>query len=78
MDIEEIQFIVGFNNAYILAQYEPKMLALLLKDIRPINSYLSGMSSGQREYELGYTNKSLNDLGKIRQKYRDEKNITKD
>jgi len=47
VELNEKQFITGFNSGYILAKYEPQMLTALLKDIRPINSYVQGISSGQ-------------------------------
>jgi hypothetical protein len=73
MELNEKQFITGFNSGYLLAKYEPKMLTALLKSIQPINSYISGMSLGQQEYELEQTRSHINELRILRQKGRDEK-----
>lgn len=73
MELNEKKFITGFNSGYLLAKYQSKMLTSLLKDIRPFNSYVQGMSSGQKEYEMWQTKSHLDDLEQIRQKNRDEK-----
>lgn len=67
MELNEKQFIAGFNSGYILAEFEPKILTSLLHGIQPINSYLSGMSSGQKEYEMEFSYKHINELRLIRQ-----------
>jgi hypothetical protein len=56
-----------------MAKYEPSILEMLLKDIRPINSYILGLSSGQREYELLYSKSQLDELELLRQKNRDQR-----
>jgi len=78
MVLNEEQFITGFNSGYLLAKYEPQILSALLKDIRPLNSYIRGMSSGQKEYELQHTKSHLDELNQIRQKNRDEKDREND
>lgn len=45
-------FIKGFNQGYLLAQYEPDLLTSLLKNINQVNSYLSGLSFGQKEFVI--------------------------
>ena len=74
MELNEKQFITGFNAGYLLAEYEPQILRTLLKQIRPVNSYIEGMTFGQKEYELLTTISHLNQLGHIRQKEKDENN----
>ncbi|MBK6544239.1 MAG: hypothetical protein IPO78_10095 [Saprospiraceae bacterium] len=73
MELNEKQFIAGFNSGYLLAEYDPQLLTSLLKNIQPIDSYISGMSFGQKEYELGLVKNHLNELTQIRQVNRDEK-----
>lgn len=73
MELNEQQFIKGFNHGYVLCEYEPKMLNILLKSIEPINSYISGMSWGQKEYELELAKSNLNEMDQHRQKSRNEK-----
>ncbi len=73
MELNEKQFISGFNSGYLLAQYEPEMLTSLLTQIRPENSYISGMTFGKREYELELQTNQLDDLGNIRIKGKDSR-----
>jgi hypothetical protein len=73
MEINEKQFIAGFNSGYILAEHEPQLLTSLLSNIKPLTSYLSGMLFGQHEYELWQTKIQLNELEQIRQKERDQR-----
>ena len=47
MVLNETQFITGFNNGYLLAKFEPKLLNVVLKHIQPTNSYIMGQASGQ-------------------------------
>ena len=78
IELNEKQFIAGFNSGYLLAVYEPQMLTSLLQNIKPVNSYISGMAFGQKEFELEQMKTHLNDLGQLRQKNRDEKNQERD
>lgn len=66
MEINEKQFIAGFNSGYTLAKHEPTLLTSLLKDISPVTSYTQGMSSGQKEYEIEQTNDRLNELKQLK------------
>ena len=68
MEINEKQFIAGFNSGYILAEHEPNMLSILLKHVQPVNSYISGMTNGQKMYEQDYSKANLIELDNIRQK----------
>ncbi|MBK7358990.1 MAG: hypothetical protein IPI45_07220 [Saprospiraceae bacterium] len=72
MELHEKQFITGFNSGYLLAKHEPKMLTDMLKNIQPSNSFVSGMSWGQKEFELEQSKSQMNELEKLRQKGRDE------
>lgn len=78
MELNEKEFIAGFNSGYLIAEYEPLILTALLKQIHPINSYIYGMSLGQKEYELEVSKIQLNELGQMRQKTSREKNRFKD
>lgn len=75
MNLNENQFTAGFNAGYLLAEYEPKMLTVLLKEIQPENSYITGMSSGQKEYELEQLKSNLNELEQLRHQGRKERDI---
>lgn len=78
MELNEKQFIAGFNNGYLLAEHEPKILTTLLKGIQPINSYISGLSFGQKEYELMQSKSHLSELDQLRQSSRHEKDRGRD
>lgn len=73
MSLNEKQFITGFNSGYLLAKYEPQMLTILLKDAQPVNYYLQGMSSGQKEYELRRIKKHMDELEQIRERNKDSR-----
>ncbi|MBK6354265.1 MAG: hypothetical protein IPF46_12950 [Saprospiraceae bacterium] len=60
----ENQFIRGFNQGYVLAQFEPDVLTLILKNYKPINSYFSGLSFGQKEFILDQTFNAISYLRK--------------
>jgi len=74
MEINDKQFIKGFNSGYILAKFEPQMLNLLLKSLKPVSSYISGMRFGQKEYELELKQSHLDEFIQLRQKTSNEKN----
>jgi hypothetical protein len=78
MVMDEQKFTTGFNSGYILAHHVPQLLKLVLKNIQPTNSYILGLSSGQREYELWHEKSHLDNLGQIRQNRRDERSLEKD
>lgn len=78
MELNLKQFISGFNNGYLLAKYESVMLARLLEGAQPINSYISGLLYGQKEYELEQTKGQTNELELMRQKTRNEKDLRRD
>lgn len=77
MELNEKQFIAGFNNGYILAKYESPLITTVLKSIRPINSYISGMTCGQKEFESEQARNQLNELISARNKGIDQKEILK-
>ncbi|MBK9107370.1 MAG: hypothetical protein IPM92_03050 [Saprospiraceae bacterium] len=73
MELNEEQFIAGFNSGYLLAQYDQEVLTSLLTQISPVNSYISGMTYGKKEYELTLQTNQLDDLRKIRSKGKDSR-----
>jgi hypothetical protein len=72
MEMNKKKFITGFNAGYILAEFEPQILASLLKNINPINSYISGLLLGEKEFQSQQRNDHLTELEQIRQKNRDK------
>ncbi|HRG33568.1 MAG: hypothetical protein WBP33_07570 [Saprospiraceae bacterium] len=77
MELNEKQFINGFNSGYLLAKYEPQMLTTLFNNIQPMNSYISGLYFGQQEFELEQTKNQIRDLSKLRQTTRNTNERTK-
>ena len=73
MEINEQQFIKGFNDGYILANHEPTLLHTILNKISPANSYVCGLISGQKEYDLVQVKDHETELTLIRQKHRDNR-----
>jgi hypothetical protein len=51
MEHNEKQYIAGFNNGYILANYEPLTLSSVVKGLQSDNSYIKGLLQGQLEFE---------------------------
>lgn len=72
MEINEQQFAKGFNDGYVLANHEPKVLNAILHNINPTNSYISGLSSGQKEFEL---ETNVHDLAKLRQSRNQDRDL---
>lgn len=68
MDQLEKNLTKGFNHGYLLSKYEPKLLTLLLRDIKPENSYILGIKSGQTEYEQEQQRNQLLTLKQLRNK----------
>lgn len=68
MELNEQQFIQGFNSGYLLAKHEPDMITLLLKDVKPVTSYIDGMKCGQIEYQQEREADLLNELELLRHK----------
>lgn len=66
MEIDESKFFKGFNAGYFLAKFEPKVLLDLLDQIRPINSYISGMNLGQKEFQFEIDKSKIEELKSIR------------
>lgn len=42
----------GFNNAYLLANYEPDLLSQIIPSLQPSNQYFSGFFAGKGQWEI--------------------------
>lgn len=71
MEEQEKKYILGFNNGYLLAKYEPGLMAKIIKDLRPSDDYLTGFFSGKQEYEQEHERGQLSELEQLRNKSRD-------
>lgn len=65
MDSEK-QYTEAFNNGYILAQYEPKLLNTITKSLAPSNNYLEGFFAGKEQLEFENGKNKLLELQKLR------------
>lgn len=62
----EKQYIQAFNNGYILAQYEPKLLNTISKNLTPTSNYLQGFFGGRRQFELENSKNQIFELRQLR------------
>jgi len=58
-EIDELRFKAGFNAGYLLSEFEPVMLNMILANIQNDNSFTSGMQSGQLEYQTYLSTQEL-------------------
>lgn len=68
MALEVKQFQIGFNCGYILAKYDPEILAVIMKDVHPKNSFIHGIYSGLKEYKKERFKDRLNDVKQLKAK----------
>ena len=52
MEKQELDFIKGFNNGYLLAKHEPELVNKLIKNPANDNEYMKGLAFGHEEYEM--------------------------
>lgn len=62
MEQQEILYTKGFNNGYLLAQYEPELLNKLLPDLKSGNDYVDGLLSGKEQYDIDKTRQPSKDV----------------
>ena len=74
MKIDESKFIKGFNAGYLLAVHEASLITNLLKNVQPTTSYISGIKSGQKEFQFEIDKNQLEELRSIR----DQKDHSRD
>ena len=67
MESQEALFIRGVNNGYLLEQYEPTLLAKVLKGLGSTTDFVSGLQSGQKLYQQERANQELDELSKLRE-----------
>lgn len=71
MEENEAIYIRGFNQGYLLARYEPSLLAMVVKNVSPAGDYLQGFFSGKEEYELEQSQTRLDELSRLREETKD-------
>jgi hypothetical protein len=65
MDNEK-DFILGFNQGYILRKYNLKQFEVLASSINTRNEYLEGFQEGGNEAKLEISKDRLNELDALR------------
>jgi hypothetical protein len=53
---KEEQYTKAFNNGYILAEHEPKLLEAITQNLASSTPYLEGFFAGKEEYALELSN----------------------
>ncbi|MDP3666058.1 MAG: hypothetical protein Q8R50_05210 [Sediminibacterium sp.] len=66
------EYVRGFNNAYLLAEHEPQLLADITRSVNPSNEYFEGFFSGKEEWELEQSKDQLNELEQLREQEQPE------
>lgn len=69
-------FIQGFNNSYLLASYEPELLADIIPSINPDNDYFRGFFSGKEQWEREQEQRQVDELSQIRNRSLDRSQET--
>lgn len=58
----------GFNDAYMLAEYAPEILADITPDINPSNNFFDGFFAGKIQWEQDRLQSQVNELTELRSK----------
>lgn len=66
------EFTQGFNDAYLLGSYEPKILSGISPVDNPQNKYFDGFFMGKLEWEKEQQKTQLQDLSKLRDKGKEQ------
>lgn len=62
----EQQYIQAFNNGYILAQHETKLLNAIFQNLTPNNNYLEGIFEGKKQLEFDQGKEKLSEIEVLR------------
>ena len=62
----ERKYIQAFNSGYTLAQYEPRLLNTISKNLTPSNIYLNGLLDGKEQFEFEKDKVILDELSQLR------------
>ena len=62
----EKHYIQAFNNGYTLAEYEPRLLNTISKNLTASNMYLNGLLDGKEQFEIEKDKVMLDELSRLR------------
>lgn len=68
MEQQEQEFTKGFNNGFLIAQYESEIASMVVKDIKSDSHYFQGLIAGKQEYELNKNRYQIKDNDRSRNK----------
>jgi hypothetical protein len=68
---EQEKYIQGFNEAVILATYDPKVFAAIEKYLSPSTPYLEGMRDGGQQRKNEQEQQIPNEFTRLRNKSKD-------
>ena len=75
----EKQYILAFNNGYVLAQYKPELLNTISQNLAPSNNYLRAFFAGKEQLELENNKDQMFELQQLRSRSQNkEKNFERD
>ena len=74
------KYIKGFNQSYLITKYRPKLIEMLLKNVKD-NDFFKGMQDGRKTYiqeknkskSLSKSNSRLQELERLRSSKREVK-----
>ena len=66
LETPSFEFTKGFNDAQLVADYNPTLLASITPDVNSNDEYFNGFFAFKHEQELLHTKNNLNELKNIR------------
>ena len=64
MEVQEKQFIKGFNDGYLVAEHEPELASQLSKHLNDHNEYFKGVVSGTKEFQMEKVREQLKGMSR--------------
>lgn len=65
------QFIISFNNGYIIAKHEPVLLSKIEPSLTQATPYLEGFSAGKEQLTLENEREQIGELQQLREQGND-------
>lgn len=66
----EKQYVQGFNNGFLLAQYQMEIYNSIVNSITSKSAYTEGMRDGKEQLETGQKKEKMTNLQQLRDKGR--------
>jgi len=63
---DQTHYVRGFNGGYLLEQFEPELLAKVMKTLDLSNDYLEGLSEGQKEFQQERIRQEIENISRLR------------